>query len=124
MLGKRIMLVDDSDFARNMLKDILTKQGYDIVGEAKNGREAVELYDQIKPDLVTMDIAMPELDGINALNKILAINPAARIIIISSANSKEIFKHVVQDGALDFVVKPFTKNRLLKAIDKALARSI
>ncbi len=71
-----------------------------------------------------MDIAMPELDGINALNKILAINPAARIIIISSANSKEIFKHVVQDGALDFVVKPFTKNRLLKAIDKALARSI
>ncbi len=124
MLGKRIMLVDDSNFARNMLKDILTKQGYDIVGEARNGREAVELYDQIKPDLVTMDIAMPELDGINALNKILAIDPSARIIIISSANSREIFKHVVQDGALDFVVKPFTKNRLLKAIDKALARSI
>jgi two-component system chemotaxis response regulator CheY len=124
MLGKRIMLVDDSSFARNMLKDILTKQGYDIVGEAKNGREAVELYDQIKPDLVTMDIAMPELDGIDALNRILEINPAARIIIISSANSREIVKHAVQEGALDFVVKPFTKNRLLKAIDKALARSI
>jgi len=124
LLGKRIMLVDDSNFARNMLKDILTKQGYDVVGEAQNGREAVELYDQIKPDLVTMDIAMPELDGINALNKILEINPAARIIIISSANSRETVKHVVQDGALDFVVKPFNKNRLLKAIDKALARSI
>ena len=123
-MGKRIMLVDDSNFARNMLKDILTKQGYDVVGEAQNGREAVELYDQIKPDLVTMDIAMPELDGINALNKILEINPAARIIIISSANSRETVKHVVQDGALDFVVKPFNKNRLLKAIDKALARSI
>jgi len=122
-LGKKIMLVDDSNFARNMLKDILTKQGYDIVGEARNGREAVELYDQIKPDLVTMDIAMPELDGVDALNKILAANPAARIIIISSANSREIVKHAVQDGALDFVVKPFTKNRLLKAIDKALARS-
>ena len=122
-MGKKIMLVDDSNFARNMLKDILTKQGYDIVGEARNGREAVELYDQIKPDLVTMDIAMPELDGVDALNKILAANPAARIIIISSANSREIVKHAVQDGALDFVVKPFTKNRLLKAIDKALARS-
>lgn len=123
-MGKKIMLVDDSTFARNMLKDILTKQGYDIVGEAKNGREAVELYDQIKPDLVTMDIAMPELDGIDALNKILAVNPAAGIIVISSANSREIVKHAVQDGALDFVVKPFTKNRLLIAIDKALARSI
>lgn len=122
-MGKKIMLVDDSNFARNMLKDILTKQGFDVVGEARNGREAVELYDQIKPDLVTMDIAMPELDGIDALNKILAVNLAARIIIISSANSSEIVKHTVQDGALDFVVKPFTKNRLLKAIDKALARS-
>ncbi|NLI11239.1 MAG: response regulator [Peptococcaceae bacterium] len=122
-MGKRIMLVDDSNFARDMLKDILTKHGYEIAGEARNGREAVELFEQIKPDLITMDIAMPELDGINALNKILAANPAARVIVISSANSREIVKHVVQDGALDFVVKPFTKDRLLKAVDKALARS-
>ena len=122
-MGKRIMLVDDSDFARNMLRDILSKQGYDIVGEARNGSEAVEKYNQIKPDLVTMDIAMPELNGIDALNKIMAINPEAKIIIISSANSREIVKHAVQDGALDFVVKPFPKDRLLKAIDKALAKN-
>lgn len=117
------MLVDDSNFARDMLKDILTKQGCEIVAEARNGREAVEQYEQIKPDLVTMDIAMPELDGIDALKKILALNPAARIIIISSFNGCEIVKHALQDGALDFVVKPFPKNRLLKAVDKALANS-
>jgi two-component system chemotaxis response regulator CheY len=119
-LGKRILIVDDSSFARSMLNEILLKHGYEVVGEARDGNEALEKYEQLKPDLVTMDIAMPHLNGINALKKIIDSFPDAKIVMISSVHSKEIVKSVLLGGALDYVIKPFTKERLLKAIDKAL----
>lgn len=119
-MGKRILIVDDSSFARSMLNEILFKHGYEVVGEARDGNEALEKYEQLKPDLVTMDIAMPHLNGINALKKIIDSFPDAKIVIISSVPSKEIVKSVLLGGALDYVIKPFTKERLLKAIDKAL----
>ena len=119
-MGKRILIVDDSSFARSMLNEILIKHGYEVVGEARDGNEALEKYEQLKPDLVTMDIAMPHLNGINALKKIIDSFPDAKIVMISSVHSKEIVKSVLLGGALDYVIKPFTKERLLKAIDKAL----
>lgn len=119
-MSKRIMIVDDSSFARSMLNEIFLKHGYEVVGEARDGNEALEKYDQLKPDLVTMDIAMPDTNGINALKEMLSRHPGAKIVMISSVHSKEIVKNVLLAGALDYVIKPFTKERLLKAVDKAL----
>lgn len=120
---KRIMVVDDSILMRMMLKDILTKQGYEVAGEAENGVKAIAMYILLKPDMITMDINMPEMNGIEALDKILAIDPNARIIMVSSVINNEPVKKALQAGALDFVVKPFSKYRLLRAIEKALSKS-
>lgn len=117
-MSKRIMIVDDSRFARSMLNEIFLKHGYEVAGEASNGSEALEKYDMLKPDLVTMDIAMPD-NGINALKEMLERYPEAKVVMISSIHSKEIVKEVLLAGALDYVIKPFSKERLLKAIDKA-----
>lgn len=119
-MSKRILIVDDSSFARSMLTEILVKNGYEVVGEAAKGGEAIEKYGLLKPDLVTMDIAMPGLDGIDALKEIISIYPEAKVVMVSSVHSKEIVKTVLLAGATDYVIKPFTKERLLKAIDKAL----
>ncbi len=119
-MSKRILIVDDSSFARSMLNEILVKNGYEVVGEAAKGSEAIEKYSLLKPDLVTMDIAMPGLDGIDALKEIISMYPEAKVVMISSVHSKEIVKTVLLAGATDYVIKPFTKERLLKAIDKAL----
>ncbi|MFX4261120.1 response regulator [Pelotomaculum propionicicum] len=119
-MNKRILIVDDSSFARSMLTEIFIKHGYDVVGEASSGSEALEKYGQLKPDLVTMDIAMPGLDGIMAIKEIIHSFPEARVVVISSIHSKEIVKKALLAGAFDYVIKPFTKERLLKAIDKAL----
>lgn len=119
-MSKRIMIVDDSSFARSMLNEIFFKHGYEVVGEARDGNEALKKYDQLKPDLVTMDIAMPDINGINALKEMVDRYPEAKVVMISSVHSKEIVRNVLLAGALDYVIKPFTKERLLKAIDKAL----
>ena len=119
-MSKRILIVDDSSFARSMLNEIFIKNGYEVAGEAANGSEALEKYGLLKPDLVTMDIAMPGLDGIEALKEIIRIYPEAKVVMISSVHSKEIVKTILLAGATDYVIKPFTKERLLKAIDKAL----
>jgi two-component system chemotaxis response regulator CheY len=114
------MIVDDSSFARSMLNEIFLKNGYAVVGEARDGKEALEKYGVLKPDLVTMDIAMPDLNGINALKEMIGKHPEAKVVMVSSIHSKEIVKNILLAGALDYVIKPFTKERLLKAIDKAL----
>lgn len=117
-MSKRIMIVDDSNFARMMLRKILTGQGYDIVGDYGNGTDAVAEYKRLNPDLVTMDIVMPEMGGREALNKILSLDPEAKVVVVSSLDAKD---SVV--GARDFVLKPFTKERLLQAVEKALSSS-
>lgn len=118
-MSKRIMVVDDAAFMRMMIKDILSKNGYTIVGEAENGLIAVEKYQELKPDLVTMDITMPEMDGISAVKEIKKMDPAARIIMCSAMGQQAMVIDAIQAGAKDFIVKPFQPERVLEAVAKA-----
>lgn len=119
-MGKRILVVDDAAFMRMMIKDILTKNGYEVAGEAENGLKAVQLYKELQPDLVTMDITMPEMDGIAAVKEIKKIDPAAKIIMCSAMGQQMMVMEAIQAGARDFIVKPFQQERVLQAIEKAL----
>ncbi|OCS84260.1 response regulator [Caryophanon latum] len=119
-MGNRILIVDDAAFMRMMIKDILTKNGYEVVGEAADGIQAVEKYNELKPDLVTMDITMPEKDGIAALKEIKAANPGATIIMCSAMGQQAMVIDAIQAGAKDFIVKPFQADRVIEAIQKAL----
>jgi two-component system chemotaxis response regulator CheY len=120
-VGKKVLIVDDAAFMRMMIKNILTKNGFEVVGEASNGAEAVELYKKLKPDLVTMDITMPEMDGIEALKKIKEIDPNAKVIMVSAMGQQQLVIEAIQAGAKDFIVKPFQPDRLLEAVNKALS---
>lgn len=119
-MGKNILIVDDAAFMRMMVKDILIKNGFTIVGEAQDGIEAVEKYKELSPDLVTMDITMPEMDGIAALKQIKEINPDAKIIMCSAMGQQAMVIDAIQAGAKDFIVKPFQAERVIEAIQKVL----
>ena len=119
-MAKNILICDDAAFMRMMIKDILTKNGYNIVGEAENGLRAVEKYNETKPDLVMMDITMPECDGIQALKKIKAVDPSANIIMCSAMGQQAMVIESIQSGAKDFIVKPFQPDRVLEAVKKAI----
>lgn len=116
----RVLIVDDAAFMRMMLKDILTKNGYQIAGEAPNGLKAVELYKLEKPDVVTMDITMPEMDGIQALKEIKAVDPNARVIMCSAMGQQAMVMEAIKSGAKDFIVKPFQPERVLESLKKVL----
>lgn len=117
----KILIVDDAAFMRMMIKDILSKNGYEIVGEAADGAQAVQLYQDTQPDLVTMDITMPEMDGITALKEIKKVNPQAKVIMCSAMGQQAMVIDAIQAGAKDFIVKPFQADRVLEAISKALS---
>ncbi|MCQ2978607.1 MAG: response regulator [Clostridia bacterium] len=117
----KILLVDDAAFMRMMLKDILTKAGYDPIVEAENGLVAVEKYKEETPDLVIMDITMPEMDGIQAVKEIKKIAPSANIIMCSAMGQQAMVIESIQAGAKDFIVKPFQPDRVIEAVQKALA---
>ncbi len=119
-MAKGVLIVDDAAFMRMMIKSILNEGGYEILGEAENGKQAVELYQELEPDLVTMDITMPELDGIKAVKKILEINSEAKIIMCSAMGQQAMVIDAIQAGARDFVVKPFKSDRVLDAVGKVL----
>ena len=119
-MGKRILVADDAAFMRMMIKNILTKGGYEVVGEAANGKEAVEQYEKLQPDLVLLDITMPEMDGIEALKKIKASYPDALIIMCSAMGQQAMVIESIQAGAKDFIVKPFQADRVLDAVKKVL----
>ncbi|AMW98500.1 response regulator [Rummeliibacillus sp. G93] len=119
-MSKRILIVDDAAFMRMMIKDILTKNGFEVVGEAGDGAQAVEKYAELKPDLVTMDITMPEMDGIAALKEIKQKDPSAIIIMCSAMGQQAMVIDAIQAGAKDFIVKPFQADRVIEAIQKAL----
>jgi two-component system chemotaxis response regulator CheY len=121
IMAQRIMIVDDAAFMRMMIKDILTKNGYEIVAEAADGAQAVEKYKEHQPDLVTMDITMPEMDGIAALKEIKQINPNAKVIMCSAMGQQAMVIDAIQAGAKDFIVKPFQADRVLEAIGKILS---
>ncbi|MBM7603312.1 two-component system chemotaxis response regulator CheY [Metabacillus crassostreae] len=120
-MAHRIMIVDDAAFMRMMIKDILTKNGYEVVAEAADGAQAVEKYKEHQPDLVTMDITMPEMDGIQALKEIKQINGSAKVIMCSAMGQQSMVIDAIQAGAKDFIVKPFQADRVLEAIGKTLS---
>ena len=115
-MAKNILVCDDAAFMRMMIKDILTKNGYNVAGEAENGAKAVEKYNELKPDLVLMDITMPEMDGIQALKKIKEGDPGAMVIMCSAMGQQAMVIESIQSGAKDFIVKPFKPERILKTV--------
>ena len=119
-MAKSILICDDAAFMRMMIKDILSKNGYNIVGEAENGAKAVEKYAETKPDLVLMDITMPEMDGIQARKKIKESDPGAKIIMCSAMGQQAMVIESIQSGAKDFIVKPFQPDRVLEAVKKVI----
>ena len=119
-MAKNILVCDDAAFMRMMIKDILTKNGYTVAGEAQNGVKAVEKYNELKPDLVLMDITMPEMDGIQALKKIKEGAPNAVVIMCSAMGQQAMVIESIQAGAKDFIVKPFQAERVLEAVKKVI----
>ena len=119
-MAKNILICDDAAFMRMMIKDILTKNGYNVAGEAENGKVAVEKYAELKPDLVMMDITMPEMDGIQALKKIREADLSATVIMCSAMGQQAMVIESIQSGAKDFIVKPFEQDRVIEAVKKAV----
>ena len=119
-MAKNILICDDAAFMRMMIKDILTKNGYNVAGEAENGAKAVEKYNELKPDLVLMDITMPEMDGIQALKNIKAADSSAKVIMCSAMGQQAMVIESIQAGAKDFIVKPFQAERVLEAVKKVV----
>jgi len=117
----RILVVDDAAFMRKMVSDALAKGGHEVVGEAGNGNEALARYQELKPDLVTLDITMPEKDGLAALGEIMAADPAAKVVMCSALGQESKVLEAIKLGAKDFVVKPFQPDRVIEAVGKALA---
>lgn len=116
----KILVVDDAAFMRMMIKDILTKNGYEVAGEAENGAIAVNKYSELKPDLVLMDITMPEKDGIQALKDIKASDAGAKVIMCSAMGQQAMVIEAIQSGARDFIVKPFQADRVIEAVKKVV----
>ncbi len=117
----RVLVVDDAAFMRKMLGDALSKGGHEVIGEAGNGVEAVDRFRDLKPDVTTLDITMPEKDGLAALREILSLDPAARVVMCSALGQESKVLEAIKAGAKDFVVKPFQADRVVDAIGKALA---
>lgn len=117
---KRILIVDDAAFMRMMIRDILTKNDFDVVGEATNGDEAVTKYTELKPDLVTLDITMPGMDGVSVLKKIREHDPAARVVMCSAMGQQAMVVEAIQNGARDFINKPFHPQKVVDTLRRAL----
>ena len=119
-MGHTVLVCDDAIFMRTMITDILTQAGYEVVGEAESGAQAVERYRALKPDLVTMDIVMPDMGGIEAVREICKVNPEAKILMCSAMGQQALVVEAIQAGAKDFVVKPFQPSRVLEAVQRLL----
>ena len=119
MSGK-VLIADDAAFMRMMIKDILLSNGYEIAGEANNGLKAVELYKKERPDIVMMDITMPEMDGITAVKEIRKYDPSAKVVMCSALGQQSMVMEAIQSGAKDFIVKPFQPDRVIEALKKVL----
>ena len=119
-MAKNILICDDAAFMRMMIKDILGKNGYNVAGEAENGLKAVEKFKELSPDLVLMDITMPEMDGIAALKEIKKLDAGAKVIMCSAMGQQAMVIESIQAGAKDFIVKPFQQDRVLEAVKKVV----
>ncbi|HPO49228.1 MAG TPA: response regulator [Spirochaetota bacterium] len=119
-MGARVLIVDDLAFIKLIIRDTLEKTGFEVAGEASNGVEAVDMYKRLKPDIVLMDITMPRMDGIQALQEIMKSDGAAKVIMCSALGQQKLIIQSIQLGAKDFIVKPFKPERIVGAIKKAL----
>jgi two-component system chemotaxis response regulator CheY len=119
-MSQKVLIADDAAFMRMMIKDILLSNGYEIAGEANNGLKAVELYKKEKPDIVMMDITMPEMDGITAVKEIRKLDPSAKVVMCSALGQQSMVMEAIQSGAKDFIVKPFQPDRVIEALKKVL----
>lgn len=115
-----VLICDDAIFMRRMISDILSQAGYRVVGEAANGLQAVEMYRNLRPDLVTMDIVMPDMGGIDAVREIMKVDPEARILMCSAMGQQALVIEAIEAGARDFIVKPFQPGRVLEAVQRVL----
>ncbi|HOV38478.1 MAG TPA: response regulator [Spirochaetales bacterium] len=120
MAAARVLVVDDLPFMRKVIREILQEAGDTYIVEAENGQEGLRIYQQFKPDLVLLDIVMPVLDGITTLERLIRLDPAARVVMCSALGQEELIVHAIQIGARDFIVKPFLPDRLVSAVRKAL----
>jgi two-component system chemotaxis response regulator CheY len=120
-VSQTVLICDDAIFMRTMVADILQKAGFEVIGQAETGLQAIEKYKQLKPDLVTMDIVMPELGGIDAVREIRKHDPTARVLMCSAMGQQALVVEAIQAGARDFVVKPFVPSRVLEAVSRVLA---
>lgn len=116
----RILIVDDSKFVRKMLTSILESGGHTVCGEAVTGAEAVAKYSELKPDLVTMDVIIPDMSGVDAVKEIKKLDPSAKIVVISAMGQQPVVAELLREGALDYIVKPFQPARVLESIDKLI----
>lgn len=120
-MAHTVLVCDDAIFMRTMITDILSQAGYEVVGEAETGAQAVQKYRELQPDLVTMDIVMPDMSGIDAVREICRENPDARILMCSAMGQQALVVEAIQAGAKDFVVKPFQPSRVLEAVQRLLS---
>lgn len=120
-VATRVLIVDDAKFMRHMIKTILVGMGWEVVGEAANGKQACEMYKELKPDVVTMDIVMPEVTGIEALKRIRSEDSSAKVVMISAIDQREPLMEALRLGAADYVVKPFEKERVEEAMHRVIA---
>jgi two-component system chemotaxis response regulator CheY len=120
-VGRKVLITDDTAFMRMTLRNILEKNGYEVVGEAEDGQVAVDKYSELRPDLVTMDITMPRMDGITAIKKIMEVDPQAKIVVCSAMGQKALVIEALNAGARDFIVKPFQAERIINAIQKIMS---
>ena len=115
-MSRRVLIVDDSMLIRKMVRDTLVSDGWEVAGEAANGREAVEKYRQLRPDAVTLDIIMPDTEGMTALETILRIDPQAKVVVISALNQTKLISQAIRSGAQDFIAKPFLPEQLQQTL--------
>ncbi len=119
-MSHTVLVCDDAIFMRTMISDILTQAGYEVIGEAETGTQAVERFKELSPDLVTMDIVMPDMGGIDAVRGIIKIAPSAKILMCSAMGQQALVVEAIQAGARDFIVKPFQPSRVLEAVQRVL----
>jgi two-component system, chemotaxis family, chemotaxis protein CheY len=117
----RLLVVDDAMIMRKLIRDVAIEAGWEVVGEAPNGAEAVALYEKLRPDLVTMDLVMPVMGGNEALRRIRAADPDARVVVVTALDQKQTLTESIRDGALDFIVKPFDRERIIGFLKKVRA---
>ncbi len=122
-MSKRLLVADDARIIREIIKDAAQSAGWEIAGEAGNGRAAVELYEELRPDVCTLDLVMPEFDGMHGVRGIKAIDPRAKIVVVSALDQVNVLKEAFRMGVSDFIVKPFDKASLIETLEQLVAEA-